>query len=684
MSPSADTVMQRSARALWLAFTAALVIAAAAAFQVPALRRTGVWPAPLDDVYIHFDFARSIAQGHPFEWIPGNGYSSGATSLVYPFVLAAGWAVGFRGAWLGLFAALVACASLVDLCRSLRALAGSGPAWLPFLFPPLVLCVPLLDWSLFSGMEVALFGAVLGRALVAVRRAEEAPPASRARAQRRAGALAALLVAVRPEAAAIALPLAGATALSAGTLSAAGSLARAAGPTIALLAAQAAVNRALTGEWAAAGAVRKLVLADPYATRLDTAIEVLKNLVALRTQAFDLALGGWPGSAVMPLLALVALVDPRSRRLAAALVLGALGTVLLVALNATARFQNFRYAAPALLMLVAAAALGLAALARRGRRFCLPFTRIFWLPKLALVAGLAAIVAPRGAFEHQIDRFARASANIREQQVEVGLRLAARSPAPRRVLVSDAGAIPYFSRLPALDGLGLGGFHDLPFARASVHGVPSVVELIERMAPADRPDVLAVYPGWWPGLADVFGRRFDAVRIEDNVICGADEKVLYDADFSPLARPGERRPRAIDELDVADLVSERAHEYVLPAPRGGWTIGAVLALEGGARRFDGGRLVPQGREERFRVSEGVAPGPATIVLRTDGGPPQAIRVVVEREGRPRAVADAKLDERPRDRWTEVSVPILDVASGDTVRVASLVGAFRDFHVWIVR
>ena len=131
-----------------------MVLGVAAAFYVPALRRTGVRPAPLDDVYIHFDFARSIAQGHPFEWTAGNGYSSGATSLVYPFVLAIGYFIGFRGVWLGVVAAGLAVASVIDLCRSLRVLArvaGRTPRWVPLLFAPLVLCVPLVDWSLFSG-----------------------------------------------------------------------------------------------------------------------------------------------------------------------------------------------------------------------------------------------------------------------------------------------------------------------------------------------------------------------------------------------------------------------------------------------------------------------------------------------------------------------------------------------------
>ena len=48
--------------------------------------RYGDWSAPLDDVFIHFDFARSTARGYPFQWLDRQGYSSGGTSLLYPFV----------------------------------------------------------------------------------------------------------------------------------------------------------------------------------------------------------------------------------------------------------------------------------------------------------------------------------------------------------------------------------------------------------------------------------------------------------------------------------------------------------------------------------------------------------------------------------------------------------------------
>ncbi|WP_437534696.1 hypothetical protein WME79_10925 [Sorangium sp. So ce726] len=669
---------------LWHASAAIPVLGAAAAFYGPALARTGgVWPAPLDDVYIHFGFARAAALGHPFSWIPGNGYSSGGTSLVYPLVLAPGYLLGFRGAWLGLFAALLACAALLDLCRSLRQLldprGGPGAAssrWVAWAAPLFVVAVPLLDWSWFSGMELALLGAVMGRALVAVRRAELAPPTQRPAEQLRAGLLAALLVATRPEAVALAAPLAVAVAHAAGSLGAAASLARASLPTALLLVAQAAANRALTGEWSAAGAVRKLILSNPYPAPLEKAVEVIKNLAALRVQALESALGGPSYAFLLPLLGAIAALDRRARRVAVPLLIGAYGSLLLVALNATARYQNLRYAAPALAMLLVAAALGTEALARRGRLAA----------GVAAALALAALAAPSAWFARQIDHFARSSANIAGQQVEVARRLAARVPRPRRVLLGDAGAIPYLSGIPAIDGLGLGGYRGMPFARASVHGVPAVVELIERLDAAERPDVFALYPSWWGGLADVFGRRVDAVKIEDNVMCAADEKVIYEADWSALALPGERRDGAIDEVDIADLVDERAHGYAFPSPRGGWVVGAVLqdgSDGGGAPRFDAGRIIPEGREQSFAIGAVAASarGPAVLALRTDGGGPIAIGVAVER-----AADEARVEvpERPLDRWSEIRVPLRDVAPGDLVRIRALRGTFRSFHVWLLR
>ena len=668
MTGPAQSWRQREAT-LWHIWAAFAVLAAAGAFYLPALRRTGgVWPAPLDDVYIYFGFARSTALGAPLSWFPGNGYSSGATAVLYPLLLAPLWALGLRGSNLGIGAAWLAAACLFDLCRSLRRLLDGSP--LSWLVPPLVLSVPLLDWSLFSGMETALFAALLGRGLAASQAALEAAPERRAQQQWRAGAWLALVALTRPEA----LPLAIATAVaithgarSLGTLS---SLTRSLGPTALALSAEGLCNHIFTGEWAPAGAVRKLLTSNPYSDSATIALAALTNAVVLIHQGVLRALGGWPLAGIPLLLALWAIVAPGRRRLAIALLVGAGGSLVLVSLNETARYQNYRYASPTLLMLLCGAALGGWALARRRT-----------LRPLAWMAVGAAALAPAHELGGQIRHFAQASANILEQHGQVARRLAARDPRPRRVLLGDAGAIPYLSELPPLDGLGLGGFRGLPFARASVHGLPAVVELIERLPSRERPDMMALYPGWWGGVADVFGHRVDSVTIVGNVICAADEKVIYEADWSTLGRPLERRAGAIDSVDIADLGSERDHDYGFDHPGSGWVVAATLTDEEGSARWDAGRIISAGQQQSFRVASGVERGPATLVARSDTRV-DAVRVVVQGAGQH---FEGWLEPSDQSQgWREPHLTLAEVAGGDRVSLRTEEGSFRAFQLWLVR
>ena len=58
------------------------------------------------------------------------------------------------------------------------------------------------------------------------------------------------------------------------------------------------------------------------------------------------------------------------------------------------------------------------------------------------------------------------------------------------------------------------------------------------------------------------------VRIQDNVICAADEKVVYTADWSSLADPGEARSAAVDEpMHVKRLHATILHQMGLDPNR---------------------------------------------------------------------------------------------------------------------
>lgn len=649
---------------------AALAGAAGAAFWIPARDAGRGWfPAPLDDVYIHFDFARSLAQGHPFEWIPGQGYSSGETSPLYAVVLAAGWLVGFRGRALGLWAAIVAVASVASLLGAVRRLVRPCPAWLAWALALLPLSLGVVDWALFSGMEVALFAAALGRALVALEEAGGRRGETRERRQWRLGAWGAALVLLRPEAAVVVAVLAIAAARAAGRRSGLAAALRVALPGALATLAVAGSNLAATGDARSAGAQLKLLSSNPYLSDVDRARVFAENLVTFWVKVVRGELAVTPAlGAALPALALLGLARREHRAIAGACVASAIGWTLLVSWNGNAPHHNFRYYAPGLVLVAIAAALGVSAIARARRG-----------APVAAAVGLFVIAIGAAKVPGQVRHFRAASANIRDQHVEVGERVA-RLPEGARVLLGDAGAIPYVSGRAAVDALGLGGYRRVPFARAAVHGEAATIELIERLDPADRPTHLALYPNWFGALTSRFGTEIDRVTIEDNVICGGPTKAIYRADWSALDAPraGARATAAlVDEIDVGDVVDEAEHGYAPPLPHGGWTTLDVLSDAAGVRRFDGGRTIPDGERESFVVKRG-ASGPLVVRVRVDGG----ARGVVVRTAR--ATTELVL-ELPRDgAWRAGTATIDGVAAGERVTLEARGGGYRDYHVWIER
>ena len=647
-----------------LFIAAALACGAGAMFWLPAADvGRGYFPAPLDDVYIHFDFARSLGQGHPFEWIPGQGYSSGETSPLYALILAVGWIFGFRGRALGIWAAIVAIMSVASLLRTIRGLVRPCPAWLAWLLSLLPLSIGIIDWALFSGMEMAVFVAVLGRSLVALARAR-APRArpTREALQWRLGAWGAALVLLRPEAAIIVAVFAIAAARGAGRRSGLAALVRASLPGAFATLAVLGSNLVATGDARSAGAQLKLLSSNPYLSDVERARVFAENLVTFWIKVVRGELAVVPALlAVMPLLAVLGLVRREHRVVAGASLVSAIGWLLLVSWNGNAPHHNFRYYTPALVLLCVPAALGIAGLARRGR-----------LAAAVAVATLA-IGAPK--VPGQIRHFRSACANIRDQQIEVGERLA-RLPEDATILLGDAGAIPYVSGRAALDALGLGGYRSIPFARAAVHGEAATIELIERLHPSARPTHFALYPNWFGALTSRFGVEIDRVTIEGNVICGSPTKAIYRADWSTLGTaPSGRSSSVIDEIDVGDVIDEGEHSYAAPLPHGGWTTLDVLTDASGTRRFDGGRTIPDGMTESFMVKQ-TAGGPVVLRMRIDGG---ARGIVLHSS---RATKELALEPARDGQWRTATTSLERIDGGETITLEARGGEYRDYHVWL--
>ncbi len=641
-------------------------------FWIPAAEVGRGWfPAPLDDVYIHFDFARSLGQGHPFEWIAGQGYSSGETSPLYAVILALGWVFGFRGRMLGVWAAIVAVLGVASLLRTIRRLVRPCPAWLAWSIALVPLSIGVLDWALFSGMEVAVFAAALGRALEALARtrANRFGSSTRESLQWRLGGWGAALVLLRPEAAVLVGVFAIAAARGAGRRSGLAVLLRASLPGALATVAVLGSNLAATGDARSAGAQLKLLSSNPYLSEVDRARVFAENLVTFWVKVVRGELAVVPALVVLlPILAVIGLVRREYRAVAGACIVSALGWILLVSWNGNAPHHNFRYYAPALILVSTAAALGAATLARarRGRFIG------------ALVAfGAIATAAPK--IPAQVRHFRAASANIRDQHIEVGERIA-RLPADSKILLGDAGAIPYVSSRTAVDALGLGGYRRVPFARAAVHGEAATIELIERLDPQDRPTHFALYPNWFATLTSRFGVEIDRVTIEGNVICGSPTKVIYRADWSALgtARSAERRATlVVDEIDIGDVIDEAEHAYAPPLPHGGWTTLDVLVDASGARRFDGGRTIPDGKSESFVVKSG-ASGPLTVRARIDAGA-QGIRLRSSR-----AIKEMTLEPVREGAWRTATASLDGIEAGERITLEAHGGEYRNYHVWIER
>jgi hypothetical protein len=440
----------------------------------------------------------------------------------------------------------------------------------------------------------------------------------------------------------------------------------------------------MTGDAASAGGALKLLSSNPFLTDEDRAREYLVNLVSF-AQAMRRDLGTTTGGLafLLPLFALGSLAPRRTRALGVLCLGGAIAFALLVSWNGAARYQNFRdYMPPLALMLFAAALGGAGVLAARSRAL-----RVAG----ALAYGLGLYLG--GSHVAEAARlYARASRNIHDQQVAAGRRLAAESASDAIVLVGDAGAIPYFSRLHAVDALGLGGYHRLPFVRAAVHGEAATLELIERLPVHERPTLLALYPNWFPGVTGRFGHLRGEVTITDNVICGGVTKGLYDADWSGMLDDGAaatfdgQTGALLDEVDVADVVSEEGHAYLSPAPRGGWTLFDVRATSEGGQRFDAGRVVPEGEEESFATSATAEAG-AALVLRVDES---ACVLEVRVTGEARDSVAVRVEgpapaSASRAAWHAVTAVLpVAIVAGDRVHVRVVHGSLHDFHAWLLR
>jgi hypothetical protein len=634
--------------------------------------------APLDDAYIHFQYARALAEGHPMRFEAGEPITSGATSLLWPAALAPFWALGARGegivwaAWGLAFAALAAlaweAAALTEPLAGRAAAAGAGA---------MTICFGGLVWCAASGMEVVPFAWAIARATR--RAAEWSEGALENRTRGRAVELVALAWAaalLRPEGALAAVFVA-ATLVSSGRdpLGRAGR----AWPAFAAVAAAAAPPLLLyfcTGSARSNTAVAKLMPGNPYyagpalVRAVQANVEILLGTILNgEVWSAEFLPRGGAGVAVAGLFAVAWVGGRRGLRWRAAGVLLIAATMFAPCFYATFLWNRLRYLWP----FATGWIVGLACLARV-LGDAAGALRPRWRVATPLACGAFA-----GLFASKLgwvlDDVAQSASGIDRQQVALGRWASEHLPSDARVGVNDTGAIAYFGDRKTFDVVGLTTEGE---AKYWVAGAGSRLEHYERLlaqAPSKLPTHFIVYPEWM-ALDEVLGEPLHEATVTDATILGGRTMRAYRADWSVLGSgeaPWTRVGPIVDALDVADLESEDAHEYALlggaadedvvhegPSPRGG------SVVDGGRSRRTAERFVA-------RLRPGVT---AKLVVRFEG--PTAARARVLAGGTAIGSFSGGGDE-----WLERAFDVpADLASDRTpISVDVAGGALTIFHYW---
>ncbi len=649
------------------------------AICVRAILREAHGPAaPLDDAFIHLQFARGLGGGHFFEYVAGEGFSSGATSLLWPVLLAPFHALGLRdvsllwAAWL--FGTAAHAGVAVEAYRLARRLAGEAAA-----LGAGAMCTLFgaFAWFAWSGMEtVALAWILLRAARVAAASWEPergtAPPSIHellalgvvAPLIRPEGALASLMVAV-----ALVHRLRGAGVPQARRLLAFVPLA---GPLVAPL-----LDLAFTGHASSSTVQVKWMIGNPYYSASAIVAATVSNARFLVTSLMNG--GDWTvlflpeGASVPILLGAVALPIAAVRRRVPAhavfTAVVALGS-LVPCTYSTFLWNRIRYVWPfagAWFVLVACLAREAGDLARLFR------PRLTALTPL-LAGAFAASLGLR--LPWAIRDLAQSASAVTQQQVALGRWAAASLPADARVGVNDTGAIAYLSGRRTFDVVGLTTEGE---ARYWVAGAGSRFEHYERLPVERRPTHFIVYPQWM-ACPPVLGRVLTEATVVDQSILGGTTMVAHEARWDllgsgalPAAPPAGST--LADEVDVADLESEAAHAYALGD---GWDTDDQVRVEGTVA--DGGRL--RRAEDRFQVK--LPPGGhAVLVMRVSAEEP--VDLGVSAGGRDAGTVPVESD----GGWVEQTVE-LPAGLGSEVPIVVTAHAregagearFGAFHYWV--
>ena len=485
----------------------------AAWYAYEAYRIVGTMGFPLDDSWIHAQFARNLATGQGFTYTGGQ-WVSGSTAPAWTLLLALGFLVTRDAVVSALLAGAVTQFISGYYAARLAHLLGAPrlPAWLA---GTLVVIMPVVTWGAVAGMEVPLATALVlaGFYYHFAHRADPGWPRYLGAALLGASALA------RPENLAIA-----------GLVFASDLCARAPLNTrLQTFAAHAAVCAAVFAplvvfSYATIGRPLPTTFYAKSGPGIIRAIETGDAVMAERNLAthgplavknFGLILHdqlSWSAWLLIPAVIVLVAVE-RQRRMAVTLAIVLLAVPYVMGLTAPQRLKpdNVRYAAQLVVLAAPVIVAGVWRLIR--------VRPLAWVTLIATIA----LTALRTA--DYLPLYATSVKNIQEIHVTMGRWLAANRPENDVVAANDVGAIAYFSHRRILDLEGLVSPEVLPYRAFADRGLRVVTDM--------KPDVLAIFPHWYPEIAvSPAFREIHRVSVTDNLVSAGDTMIVYEPSWS--------------------------------------------------------------------------------------------------------------------------------------------------------
>lgn len=534
---------------------------------------------PLDDVYIHFQYARQMAIGHPYQYNLIDPPTSGATSLLYPYLLTVGYLVGFQGLWLGLWAMILGTISLIIAQLTVYRLCDvlEVPQLLSIITAMTFGISGTIAWHFMSGMETGIAITLTLLTLLFVIEKRLIPFLI----------VSILLTITRPEGGLVAAVASGTLFLRLWHDYGAQAKQPARRKYLLLLALpilamglQPLVNWLITGTTVATGAQAKSILATVPQDMTLIITRIWDNFSRMWLEfitGYDAREGrGWYlplATGAIGLLAIPMLLTKKNYRLIGLMLLG----WLFVSTGAISTLDNAfwhfkRYQMPMLALFFPLSAWILTALLNRvqSAKVLVYIYSGLILPVFAILLAVQ--------FQHY---HAMNVSYVYQQPFQMATWLRENTPDDAIVAVHDVGLMRYWGERSTLDMVGLTTPNAAAYWR---NGPGSVAEFLINQ----QPDYIASYGrGHGYGLAfledtSLYANQLAEFLIDDwqphlNVALAADKQGIYQPDWGTIIIP----PSPLScELDVADIQSEAQFNYV-------WNTQTNIGFATEVRDFDG-------------------------------------------------------------------------------------------------